>query len=192
MSTVGRFTRRVAAGVAVRRDDPEVEAELDRPVPGWWLLVGTSVLVTFMLLVAWASVGPVNVVAVVLCAVGGFLVAAVPGLARVGVAVLAVGGFVLVGAPSVAQTLALVLLVHVVVWACATTTRVTWRMRVELGVVLDGLADVARVQVPAQVLAVVALVVSGREVGTGDVWRVVALVGAALVAAVTLPRAARD
>ena len=170
------------------QDPPEAEPVLVRPVPGSVLQAGCAVVVAAMLLVAWSVVGPVSLLAVGLSALGGALVAAVPGGARVGLAVLAAGAFVLVGPPaSVVQTMLLVLLVHLAVWACATTTRVTWRMRVELDVVLDGLAGVARVQLPAQVLVVVALVVAGRDV-TSDAWRLVALLAAALVAAVVLPR----
>lgn len=175
------------------KEPPEAEPVLVRPVAGGLLQAGCAAVVAVMLLVAWSVVGPVSLLAAGLCVLGGVLVAAVPGGARVGVAGLAAGGFVLVGPPaSVVQTMLLVLLVHASVWACATTSRVTWRMRVELDVVLDGLAGVARVQLPAQALAVVALLVAGREL-TSDVWRLVALLAAALVAALVLPRSrARD
>jgi len=170
------------------REPLEAEPVLERDVPGWTLHVACALVVAVTLLVAWSTAAPVAPVPVLACVVGGVLVAALPSGLRVLLAVGVVGGCVLVGGgASVAATLALVLLVHLAVFACATTTRVTWRMRVELAVVLDGLAGVARVQVPAQVLAVVALVVAGRDV-SGDVWRVASLVGAALVAALVLPR----
>ncbi|MCR6688668.1 hypothetical protein [Cellulomonas sp.] len=168
---------------------PEAEPVLDRAVPGALVRAGAAVLVTTMLLVAWSATWPVGAVTVLVMALAGVLAGLLPSPARVGVALLAAGVLVLVGGPaSVVRTLALVLLVHLVVWACSTAARVTWRMRVELGVLRDGLADVARVQVGAQALAVVALVVGGRDLAAGDVVRVVAILAAAAVVAVVLPR----
>jgi hypothetical protein len=62
---------------------------------------------------------------------------------------------------------------------------------VEVGVLLDGLREVAVVQVPAQVLAVVALALAGVHLDAGDVWRIGALVTGAAVAALVLPRSPR-
>ena len=90
--------------------------------------------------------------------------------------------------PALGVVMLLVLLVHLTLWSGALAARTSWRTRVELGVVVHGLRDVATVQVGAQVLAVVATVLGGVALGDGDLWRAAALVAVIAAAALLLPR----
>ena len=166
----------------------EVTLGLVRPVPAWVVRASLAALCAGTLAVAFGGTGPMPHAALVV----GFavLVAAtvlVPGLGLAALVVLVAGTRLFVGAPpDLGVVMALVLLVHLSLWAGAVAARTSWRTRVELAVLLRGLRDVALVQVGAQLLAVVAMLLVG--VTQGDLWRAAALVAAIVVAAVLLPR----
>ncbi len=173
------------------RPAPEPEAELvvGPTVSGGVVRICTGLLVALLLMVGWSVLLPLSLSSVVGALLLAALVAALPRLSLVWVAVLAVGFEVLIGGPpAVLTTLALVLLVHLAVWASTWSARVALRSRIEIAVLAEGLREVALLQVPAQVLAVVALVLAGATLDAGDLWRVLALVTGAAVAAIVLPR----
>jgi len=166
----------------------EVTVALVRPVPSWALRGVAALLGAATLLVALAGsrLHPVVVAGLVALVVA---TAVVPGLGLAALVVLvAATGVVAGGPPALGVVMLLVLLVHLTLWAGALAARTSWRTRVELGVVVHGLRDVATVQVGAQVLAVVATVLGGVSLGAGDVWRAVALLTAMGAAALLLPR----
>ncbi|WP_421735434.1 hypothetical protein [Cellulomonas sp.] len=166
----------------------EVTLELDRPVPAWALRASLALLSAATLAVAFAGTGPrppavldVGFVALVGAAV------LVPGLGLAALVVLVAGTRLLVGdPPALAVVMVLVLLVHLTLWAGAVCARTSWRTRVEVAVLVRGLREVAVVQVGAQLLAVVAMLLVG--VSESDLWRAAALVAALTLAAVMLPR----
>lgn len=166
----------------------EVVVDLVRPVPSWVVRGAVGVLSAVTLLVTFAG-SPVDQVLV-----AGFvaLVVAtvvVPGLCLTAVVVLVVATRLAVGQPpALGLLMLLVLLVHLTLWAGAFAARTSWRTRVEVGVVVHGLRDVAVVQVGAQVLAVVVTVLGGVSLGSGDLWRALALVAAIGAAVLLLPR----
>ncbi|MBT0993622.1 hypothetical protein KIN34_04895 [Cellulomonas sp. DKR-3] len=167
---------------------PEAELELDRAVPAAVVHAGTVLLVAAMLLVGWSTARPLGAAAVLVALVLGAVVVLLPRAALAGGALVLVGVEVLVGSPSVPQVLALVLLVHAAVWACSLAARVPRRARVEVGVLVDGAREALPVQVGAQVLALVALLLGGADVVAGDVWRVVGLAAVAGAVLLVLPR----
>ncbi|GEL98535.1 hypothetical protein [Cellulomonas terrae] len=166
----------------------EVTVELVRPLPAWLLRAVAGLLGAATLLVAFAGTRPhpLLVAAFVALVVATVVV---PGLGLAALVVLAAGtGVVAHDPPALGVVMVLVLLVHLTLWAGALAARTSWRTRVELGVVVHGLRDVAAVQVGAQVLAVVATVLAGVTLGDGDLWRAVALVAVITAAALLLPR----
>ena len=167
----------------------EVTLELVRPVPGWALRAALAVLGTGTLAVAFAAAGP-RPHAVLLIGLVALVVATavLPGLGVAPLLVLVAATRLFAGdAPGLGVVMALTLLVHLTLWAGAVAARASWRTLVERGVLVRALRVVAIVQVGAQVLAVVAMVLVG--VTQGDLWRAAALVAAIVVAAVMLPRA---
>jgi len=166
----------------------EVTVDLVRPMPSWVLRGVVAVLGAATLLVAFAGSRPHQLL------VAGFVAlvvatAVVPGLGLTALVVLVVAMRVVTGEPPpLGIVMLLVLLVHLTLWAGALAARTSWRTRVELGVVVHGLRDVATVQVGAQVLSVVATALGGVSLGVGDLWRAVALVAALGASALLLPR----
>jgi hypothetical protein len=167
---------------------PEAELELQRPLPAGSVHAGAALLVAAMLLVGWSTARPVGPIAALVALVLAVVVVLLPRAVLVGGALVLVVLELLAGDPTVPQVLALVLLVHASVWACSLAARVPWRARVEAGVLIDGLREGLPVQVGAQLLALVALLLGGADVAGGDVWRVLALAAAAAVVLVVLPR----
>ena len=166
----------------------EVTVALVRPLPAWVLRGAAGLLGAATLLVAFAGSRPhpLLVAAFVALVVATVVI---PGLGLAGLVVLFAGaGVVAGGPPALGVVMLLVLLVHLTLWAGALAARTSWRTRVELGVVVHGLRDVATVQVGAQVLAVVATVLAGVALGDGDLWRAVALVAVITASALLLPR----
>ncbi|MBO3086129.1 hypothetical protein [Cellulomonas fengjieae] len=166
----------------------EVGLELVRPVPAWAVRGSLAALAASLLAVAFGGTGP-RPHAVLVVALAALVVATtvLPGLGLAALVVLVAGTRLLVGdPPALGVVLALVLLVHLTLWAGAVAARTSWRTRVELAVLVRGLREVALVQVGAQVLAVVAMLLVG--VAQGDLWRAAALVAAITLAAVLLPR----
>jgi hypothetical protein len=166
----------------------EVTLELDRPVPAWALRAGLALLSAATLTVAFAGTGPrpptvLDIGFVVL--VGATVL--LPGLGLAALVVLVAGTRLLVGdPPALGLVMVLVLLVHLTLWAGAVCARTTWRTQVEVAVLGHGLRDVAVVQVGAQLLAVLAMVLVGTT--EGDLWRAAGLLAVIVVAAVLLPR----
>ncbi|KQY22170.1 hypothetical protein ASD16_16205 [Cellulomonas sp. Root485] len=166
----------------------EVTVELVRPLPAWSVRGVAGLLGAATLLVAFAGSRPhpllvAGLVALVVATV------VIPGLGLAALVVLGAGAGVVAGdPPALGVVMLLVLLVHLTLWSGALAARTSWRTRVELGVVVHGLRDVATVQVGAQVLAVVATVLGGVALGDGDLWRAVALVAVIAAAALLLPR----
>lgn len=176
--------------VRVRRGGvpPEAELELERALPAALVHAGAALLVAAMLVVGWSTARPVGPAAVLVALALGAVVVGLPRAALTGGALVLVGLEVLAGSPSVPQVLALVLLVHAAVVACSLAARVPWRAHVEAGVLVDVVREALPVQVGAQVLALVALVLGGVDVAAGDVWRVLGLAAAAGVVLLVLPR----
>lgn len=167
---------------------PEAELEVGPTVGGVALRLVAGVLVAALHMLGWSVLLPLSLASVLVSLGFGAAVALMPRAALVGLVVGAVGFEVLVGGPpSVLMTLLLVLLVHLAVWACTWVARVGVRARVEVAVLAEGLREVAILQVPCQVLAVGALALTGAQLDAGDVWRIVALVTGAGVAAIVLP-----
>ncbi|WP_456787218.1 hypothetical protein [Cellulomonas sp. P5_C5] len=166
----------------------EVTVDLVRPVPAWALRGAVGVLGAVLLLVAFAGVRPHPLL------VAGFVALVVatvvlPELGLTALVVLVAGVRVATGEPpALGIVMLLLLLVHLSLWAGALAARTSWRTQVELGVVVHGLRDVATVQVGAQMLAVVAVLLGGVTVGSGDLWRALALVAAIGATALLLPR----
>lgn len=181
--------RAMLAAWRAERGHHEAELGHGRAVPTLVVRLAHALLVTLVLLVAVGSVHGVGSGAVVGSLLAGGFVALRPALALTGGVLVVAGLVVLVGpAPPAAAILALVLLGHLAVWAGAVSARLTWRGRVELAVLLADLRDVAVVQAGAQVLAVVALLLGGAELGAGDVARVLAVAAGVAVVAIVLPR----
>jgi len=152
-----------------------------------------GLVVATMLVVAWSSSRPLTGLVVGLALAVGAAAAMRPWSIGTALAV-GVAGFLLLigGAASLPTVMVLVLLVHLALWGSALAARVSWRGRVELAVVGDGLRSLARVQVGAQVLAVVAVLLAGTAVGQSDVWRALALLAAIAVTVLALPRTPSD
>ncbi|GEK21976.1 hypothetical protein [Cellulomonas xylanilytica] len=165
----------------------EVAVDLVRPVPAWALRGAVALLGAATLLVAFAGarLHPVVVAALVALVVA---IAVVPDLGLTGLVVLVAAAGVVADPPGLGAVMLLVLLVHLTLWAGALAARTSWRTQVEVAVVVRGVRDVAAVQVGAQLLAVVALVLGGVVLGAGDLWRALALVAAIGAAALLLPR----
>jgi hypothetical protein len=166
----------------------EVVLELDRPVPAWALRTFLALLSAATLAVAFAGTGPrppgVLDIGFVLL-VGATVL--LPGLGLAALVVLVAGTRLLVGdPPALGMVMVLVLLVHLTLWAGAVCARTSWRGMVEVAVLVRGLRDVAIVQVGAQLLTVVAMLLVG--VTEGDLWRAAALLAAIILAAAMLPR----
>ncbi|ROS23873.1 hypothetical protein [Cellulomonas sp. PhB150] len=159
-------------------------------VPALVLRAVLGVLVAVLVVLAWAASYDVLGAVVGVAAAIGAYVALRPWSVVAALAVALAGFLVLVGGPaSLPTVMVLVLLVHLVLWGAALGARTSWRARVEVGVVLDGLRSLAGVQAGAQVLAVVAVLLAGAEVGAADVWRAAAMLAAIGVAVLVLPRA---
>ena len=104
--------------------------------------------------------------------------------------VLAVGVRVLTADPVAAPWLAvLVLLVHALVRLTPVAARTTWRTRVEVAVLGDGLRGALAVQAGAQGLALVASALAGA--GAGATWRVAGLAAVLGLTALALVRPVR-
>jgi len=176
-------------GAMSGRRSLEVVVETGRVVPTWVLRVVGAVLVTVMLLVAVGSgwhVGPwhVAVAAAVACAV-----MLRPWTGSAALAVGVAGVVLLMGGPaSLPTVMVLVLLAHAVLWVSSFAARASWSAGVEVAVLAGEARGPAVVQVGAQVLAVVAVLVSGADVGASDAWRAFALIGAIGLVAAVLPR----
>lgn len=152
-----------------------------------------GLLVATMLVVAWSSSRPLLGLVAGLAAAFGAVAAMRPWSIGTALAVAAAGFLVVTGsAASLPTVIVLVLLVHLALWGSALAARVSWRGRVELAVVAGGLRSLARVQVGAQVLAVVAVLLAGTAVGQADVWRALALLAAIAVTVLALPRTPSD
>ncbi|WP_421742828.1 hypothetical protein [Cellulomonas sp.] len=168
----------------------EVTLELVRPVPSWALRASLALLSAATLAVAFAGTGPrpPAVLVVGFVALVGAVVLA-PGLGLAALVVLVAGTRVLVGdPPALGTVMVLVLLVHLTLWAGAVCARTSWRTRVEVAVLVRGLREVAVVQVGAQLLAVLAMLLVGTT--EGDLWRAAGLLAAIILAAAMLPRPA--
>lgn len=182
----GRAVR--GTGVGAGR---EIEVRTGRAVPAVVLRAVLGLLGVLVLVLA--STAPGHGLAPAFVTVGALLVPVLvlaPATAAAGGVVVLAGLRLLSGeVPSLPVVLGLVLLVHVLLWCASTTARVTWRGRVEVAVLVDGLRPVAALQVGAQALAVVATLVTGS--GGGDVGRVLAILSATVVAWVALSRPVR-
>jgi len=174
----------------------EVRVEGLRTVPGAVLRLATGLLAVGLLAVA--AQGGTLVLAMALPLVAGVacavFVAVRPAAGWVGGVVLAAGALMLVGpARGVLGAAVLVLLVHAVVLTAALAARTTPRTRVEVDVLSEALRHAAPLQAGAQVLGVVAVLVSqvvtagGGGLGAADLWRAGALVGAAALVVLVLP-----
>ncbi|RHA38390.1 hypothetical protein [Cellulomonas rhizosphaerae] len=168
---------------------PEARLATGATVPATLLRAVLGVVVAAMVVVGWAADRDL-LAAVVVVALGlGVFVALRPWSVVTAVCAGLAGFLVLVGgAASLPTVMLLVLLVHLATWGSALAARTSWRGRVEVAVVLDGLRSVARVQVGAQVLAVVAVLLAGADLGAADVWRAAAMLAAIGVAVLALPR----
>jgi hypothetical protein len=172
----------------VQETAPEAELETGAVVPLALVKIAVAVIVAVMVILAsvveWPGHGAVWV--------GGPLIGltvmwrpwgALPALAG-GLA----GAIVLVGgAAPLPAVMALVLLVHLTLVTAAFAGRGSWGAAVEARVLTDAARPFLVVQAGAQVLAVLALQVSGAALGPGDLWRAVALLGAIGVALLVLP-----
>lgn len=148
-----------------------------------------GLVVAVMLVVAWSSSRPLLGIVVGLALAFGAAAALRPWSIGTALAVGAAGFLLVTGsAASLPTVMVLVLLVHLALWASALAARVSWRGSVELAVAADGLRSLARVQVGAQVLAVVAVLLAGTDVGQADAWRALALLAAIAVTVLALPR----
>lgn len=168
---------------------PEARLGTATTVPALVLRAVLGVLVALLVVLSWsANRDLLGAVFVVAAGIGAY--AALRPWSVVTALTVALAGFlVLVGGPaSLPTVMVLVLLVHLALWGSALAARPSWRGRVEVAVVLDGLVSVARVQAGAQLLAVVAVVLAGAEVGAADVWRAGAMLAAIGMAVLVLPR----
>jgi len=167
----------------------EVVVETGRVVPTWVLRVAGVVLVTVMLLVAVGSGWRVGAWHVVVAVVVACAVMLRPWTGSVALAVGAAGVVLLMGGPaSLLTVMALVLLAHTVLWVSSFAARASWSAGVEVAVLAGEVRGPVVVQVGAQVLAVVAVLVSGADVGASDAWRAFALIGAIGLVAAVVPR----
>jgi len=171
----------------------EVRVEGLRTVPGAVLRLATGLLAVGLLAVA--AQGGTLVLAMALPLVAGVACAVFVAVRpAAGWVVLAAGALMLVGpARGVLGAAVLVLLVHAVVLTAALAARTTPRTRVEVDVLSEALRHAAPLQAGAQVLGVVAVLVSqvvtagGGGLGAADLWRAGALVGAAALVVLVLP-----
>jgi len=171
------------------RGTVEVIVETGRTVPTWVLRVVGAVLVGVMLLVAVGSgwdVGPWHVAVAVAVACAVMLR---PWTGSVALAVGAAGVVLLMGGvASLPTVMVLVLLAHAVLWVASFAARASWSAGIEVAVLAREVRGPAVVQLGAQVLAVVAVLVSGADVVAGDAWRASALIGSIGLVAAVLPR----
>ncbi|WP_309133667.1 hypothetical protein [Cellulomonas sp.] len=168
---------------------PHVEVATGRTVPALVLRVALGLVAVGLLAVA---LGSADVTGAALPPAVLVVAAATPAVwprsVAAGLLVLVVGGSVLVAGPPGAGRLALlVLLLHALLWFTAVAARTGRRTRVELAVLRDAAPPALVAQAGAQLLALGAAALAGG-VGGGDVWRVVGVVAAVLVAAVVLVR----
>ena len=173
---------------ARQRSAREVVVRIGRSVPATVVRLVLGLLCLLTLAVAFAGPGVPWIVRAVLVA----LVVAVVLRPEVGLAALValVAGVrvLLIAPPSLGEVLALVVLVHLTLWCAALAARTSWRASIELAVVARGLRDVARVQVFALLLAVVALALAGTSLAAADLWRALAAVSAMAATVLVLPR----
>jgi len=190
-----RTVRSVRARVEEGRAT-EVHVEGLRTVPGVVLRLAAGLLALGLL--AMAAQGGTLVLAIAVPLVAGVVCAVLvvtrPAAGWAGGVVLAAGVLMLAGpARGVLAAAVLVLLVHAVVLAAALAARTAPRTRVEVDVLSEALRHAAPVQAGAQVLSVVAVLVSqvatagGGGLGAADLWRAGALVGAAALVVLVLP-----
>ncbi len=173
------------------RHPDEVVMEIGRAVAGWAVRLAATVLVLAMLALTWIPQHGWSISGVVVLGLLGLFVGLTAHRALLAALVLLVGGVVLLQDPLGYVPLALlILVVHLAAWGVALASRVTWSARVEWAVVADGLRNAALPQAVAQVLGIVALTLTGADLG--DAWRLVALVAVGVVAALVLTRGGRE
>ena len=167
---------------------PETELETGPVVPLAVVRIAVAVVVAAMVIVASVSQWPGHGAVWVGAPLIGLAVMWRPWGALPAFAGLLAGAIVLVGGTApLPAVMVLVLLMHLTLVTAAFAARGSWGAAVEVRVLTDAARPFLVVQAGAQVLAVLALQLSGVSLGTGDMWRAVALLGAIGVALVVLP-----
>ncbi|MEN0128262.1 MAG: hypothetical protein AAGC49_02390 [Brevundimonas sp.] len=170
------------------REDREAELVTGKAIPLAALRVLLVPIVAAMVLVASSAQWPGHGAVWAWAPLIGAAVMVRPWGVVPALAGLLTGAIVLVGGPVPGGVVAvLVLLVHLTLAVSAFVARGSWRASIEVQVLKHAARPFVVVQAGAQVLAVVALLVSGVSLGTADLWRAVALIAVLVVAFVALP-----